>query len=168
MFVVCNPFFTMKRIIAFIIFTFAFICISCDDEPLDRDLLNNPSACETSTSALEVATLNFVSATDANYSELCESYRQALQNQINFCGDNDSSLQLIIDSLGDCTLDNQDACSTSNVAVAQALTNLNNATSENYNELCNIYKTALEINIQLCGDLDGETQAIIDSLGDCN
>lgn len=38
--------------------------------------------------------------------DLCNAYKTALENQIAECGDNDGSLQAIIDDLGDCSFSN--------------------------------------------------------------
>ena len=42
-----------------------------------------------------------------------------------------------------------------------------NATSSNHAELCNAYKTALQNEINACGDASGDLQATINDLGDC-
>lgn len=50
------------------------------------------------------AELNAVPNTDPQYPALCDDYKNALTNQITQCGDADGSIQMIIDSLGDCTI----------------------------------------------------------------
>jgi hypothetical protein len=42
-----------------------------------------------------------------------------------------------------------------------------NATSSNYVTLCTAYRSALQKEISVCGDPDGDLQSIIDGLGDC-
>jgi hypothetical protein len=39
---------------------------------------------------------------DNTNEELCNAYKTALQNKINFCGDSEGNIQAIIDDLGDC------------------------------------------------------------------
>jgi len=58
-------------------------------------------------------------------------------------------------------------CATTTENVVTAATNFLNATSDNYSELCNAYKAALQAQISACGDSAGAIQEIIDSLGDC-
>lgn len=52
-----------------------------------------------------------------------------------------------------------------NVATAQA--NFANATDDNYTEVCEAYKLALQARIDVCGDETGSTQALITELGSC-
>ena len=59
------------------------------------------------------------------------------------------------------------SCALAGQNTLDALNEFTNATSENYNELCNAYVAALELQIVACGDSTGAVQAIIDSLGDC-
>ncbi|WP_298238189.1 hypothetical protein [uncultured Algibacter sp.] len=49
----------------------------------------------------------------------------------------------------------------------EAVLAFNNATVENYAELCANYKAALEAQIAICGDEGGAFQLVIDGLGDC-
>lgn len=58
-------------------------------------------------------------------------------------------------------------CETAASASAEAAIEFGDATDENYTDLCAAYKTALEAQIDACGDPNGELQAIIDDLGDC-
>ncbi|MFN8273668.1 MAG: hypothetical protein U0X58_02190 [Flavobacteriaceae bacterium] len=50
----------------------------------------------------DVASEAYDNATSSNYVSLCNAYKNALQNEINACGDPDGDLQNIIDNLGDC------------------------------------------------------------------
>ncbi|WP_152611445.1 hypothetical protein [Psychroserpens damuponensis] len=68
-------------------------------------LANN---CEDATTAVASAQAAFNNATNDDYSTLCNAYRATLQNQIAQCGDEDGSIQLTIDDLGDCTIDNEE------------------------------------------------------------
>ena len=58
--------------------------------------------CEALANATNLAEVNFNNATDDNYSDYCIAYKLALENQIAECGDDDGSLQAIVDDLGDC------------------------------------------------------------------
>ncbi len=42
--------------------------------------------------------------TEQFYTQVCNAYKLALQNKITACGDDDGSIQTIIDELGDCSL----------------------------------------------------------------
>lgn len=61
----------------------------------------------------------------------------------------------------------EDNCETAASVSAEAAIEFGNATDENYTDLCAAYKTALEAQIDACGDPNGELQAMIDDLGDC-
>ena len=78
---------------------------------------------------------------DANFAELCNKYKTALQDQILSCGDAGGVLQSIIDSLGDCSEDN---CEEAKAATDAAINAYTNATDSDYSNLCNAYKIALE------------------------
>jgi len=41
------------------------------------------------------------------------------------------------------------------------------ATDANYTQLCAAYKAALMVQIDICGDVNGSLQAMVDDLGDC-
>lgn len=70
---------------------------SCTD-PSDFD------DCEALENATNLAEINFINATEENYSDFCLAYKLALENQIEGCGDTGGSLQAIIDGL-DCEED---------------------------------------------------------------
>jgi len=58
--------------------------------------------CDAATTAVGIASANFDNATISDYTELCNAFKTALENQITECGDTDGSLQTTIDDLGDC------------------------------------------------------------------
>ncbi len=62
---------------------------------------------------------------------------------------------------------NETACITASQNTAIAASNFVAATDDNFTELCNAYKTALESQIGICGDASGALQQVIDGLGDC-
>ena len=64
-----------------------------------------PTDCETATSAVTSAQATFENATDETYTVFCMAYKAALESKIEHCGDEDSSIQAIVDELGDCTND---------------------------------------------------------------
>ncbi|WGD34355.1 hypothetical protein [Olleya sp. YS] len=143
---------------------------TCENEPLDGEFVPEDSAtdCLTATQAYLEAAENFVDATDANYTVLCNAYKTALENQIIACGDPTGGFQTLIYSLGDCTSNNPDTCASATAAANVALFNLNNAPADQYTTFCNVYVMALENKIDLCGDADGSIQQEINDLGDCS
>jgi hypothetical protein len=58
------------------------------------------------------------------------------------------------------------SCGTAENAATTAAAAYNNDTTNT--SLCNAYKTALQNQINACGDVDGSIQTIIDGLGDCS
>ncbi len=95
------------------------------------------------------------------YEDACSAYVAALNNQRNYCGDIDGTLQALIDSL-DCTYNCEFA--TYNVAEALSQFDLQTITMGNYISLCNQYSFYLQEQITFCGDTDGGIQALIDGL----
>ncbi|MBT8260178.1 MAG: hypothetical protein KJN82_02605, partial [Bacteroidia bacterium] len=143
---------------------------TCENEPLEGDFEtgDNISCEQASLNTVEAAT-NFalVSESDPNYTQLCLAYKNTLQAQITACGDEDGSLQTLVDSLGNCEgVNQQDDCDAATTDANNAEAAFNNANNDNYTQLCNAYKTALENKIFACGD-DGTIQTIIDGLDDC-
>jgi hypothetical protein len=63
--------------------------------------------------------------------------------------------------------DSQPTCEEATTATLAAKQAFENSTSSNHTDLCNAYKTALQKQIDACGDTDGILQAIITDLGDC-
>lgn len=74
----------------------SFSCSGSDDAA-------GPS-CDDTIAATLSAQLAFTSATNNQYTSLCNAYKAALENQIEICGDTSGDLQAIIDDLADCTL----------------------------------------------------------------
>ncbi|NNK81702.1 MAG: hypothetical protein HKO92_01135, partial [Flavobacteriaceae bacterium] len=143
---------------------------TCENEPLEGDFGTDDNiSCEQAIlNTIEAAT-NFalVSESDSNYTQLCVAYKNALEAQIIACGDEDGSLQTLVTSLGSCEgVNQQDDCDAATAEVDGAETEFNNANDDNYTQLCNAYKTALQNKIDACGD-DGTIQTIINDLGDC-
>lgn len=153
---------------AFILLT----AFTCENEPLEGDFVTDDSS--NTTSCVEAiqntgdAANAVIASNDDNYVELCNAYVAALENQIAACGDPNGIIQTLVDSLGDCNLDDPDTCESVTIAADVAQNNLNNAPDGQYTNFCNVYVMALENKIELCGDADGSIQAIIDSLGDCS
>jgi hypothetical protein len=88
---------TLKLISAILLLTITLFSCSSDSD-------NNNSTCEDAAAATAAAAQAFNNSTDANRTALCNAYKDALQDQINACGDDSNTLQAIIDDLGDCTL----------------------------------------------------------------
>jgi hypothetical protein len=65
-----------------------------------RDTTVNDCAAQAATDQAEAAYNQ-----DTSNEDLCIAYRQALENQISECGDNDGNLQAAIDTLGNCSAD---------------------------------------------------------------
>jgi hypothetical protein len=63
----------------------------------------NASPCEVATSAAATAQQVYNQATEEEFTEACNAYAFVLQQKINECGDEDGSIQDIIDSLGNCS-----------------------------------------------------------------
>ena len=94
----------------------------------------------------------------------CQIYRDALEDQIEICGDEDGSLQLLINAIGSCEVVN--LCEDAIAATETARIIYESAADSTIEDLCNAYKNALEYQIDVCGD-DGLLQSIIGELGDC-
>lgn len=76
---------------------------TCENEPLEGDFVSeNPSSCEDAIAVTAQAALDFIGVNDDNYTTLCVAYRNALEAQIDACGDPDGSLQLAVNDLGNC------------------------------------------------------------------
>lgn len=139
---------------------------TCENEPLEGEFDTGGTTCEAAILVTAEAALDFLSVNADTYTQLCITYRSALVGQINACGDPDGSLQLAVDALGNCIETVANDCDSATEAAIAAQVAFDASTSENYTTLCLAYKTALENQIDQCGD-DGNIQATIDSLGDC-
>lgn len=96
----------MKKFIALLSFLILFTAFNCENEPLEGDfVIDNGNSCTEANNEVQIAKSNFNNATQINYSELCNAYKLALQNKLLICGE-DSTVQDIIVSLGDCIFDN--------------------------------------------------------------
>jgi Family of unknown function (DUF6252) len=98
----------------------------------------------------------------ADFEAACSNYIAALNNQRDFCGDINGTIQTIIDDLGSCVMSCEDATSNVTEAESQYVT----ANIGNFNDKCAQYLFYLQEQIEICGDEDGSIQAIIDDL-DC-
>jgi hypothetical protein len=59
-------------------------------------------------------------------------------------------------------------CETAMANTAQAALNFIGVNDDNYMQLCIAYRSALQAQIQACGDTDGSLQAAVNALGDCS
>ena len=161
----------MKYLKHYFLFTaLSLILVSCNIEPYEGDIPEEPNSltCPEAIQNSANEALAFNSATSENYAQLCANYKAAIEAQIASCGDDGGAFQLVIDSLGDCSNANlPNDCSEAEVASATALDAFNSASTENYSSLCNVLKAALQTQISLCGDTNGDLQATINGLGDC-
>lgn len=164
----------MKKASFLLLIFISLTAFTCENEALDSDVDITADACNEASINLATAALNFTFATDENYVQLCTAYKSALQNQINLCGDPDGTLQNSLVSLGDCSVDSPQPgpeptdCPEALALALAAETEFSNAIDTNYTALCNAYKTALENQISLCGDVNGSIQILINGLGDCS
>jgi uncharacterized alpha-E superfamily protein len=159
----------MKKLLCFLPLIVFVTLISCDDEPIDAGIVaqnNNNINCQAAVQASAEASLNFAGASEENYEELCLALASAIENQINVCGDDSGELQSALDAL-DCTVSSE-LCANAIALTEAAQMALQNATPENYTQLCNAYATALQAQINACGDPDGELQDMIFYLGSCS
>jgi hypothetical protein len=141
---------------------------TCENEPLEGDFTtDNEISCQIAAQNTQDAAIAFLNFTEENFTELCIAYRNALQVQIQFCGDPDGSLQTQIDSIGSCSTNTEvDDCASAAAAVGVAQAAFAQATNSNYTQLCNAYRETLLDLIAFCGD-DGGTQSVLNDLGDC-
>jgi hypothetical protein len=135
---------------------------------LSGEFLANPVACidvEMVADAAQIAyeesfssDLEFVNS--SNFEIACSAYIEALNAQRTYCGDADGALQDIIDNLGDCQITCEQAITNSGEAESQYIT----ATIGDFDEKCAQYLLYLQEQIEICGDADGNIQAVIDGL----
>ena len=160
----------MKKFSALLSFLILFTAFTCENEPLEGDFENedpSSSSCLEATQAYSTAAMNFADATDENYTELCGIYSNAIQDVIDNCGDPNGGLQVLLNSLGDCENNDPESCESATAAAEVAQFNLSQATDDNYTQFCNVYKSTLENQIEICGDANGSIQDLINGLGDC-
>jgi hypothetical protein len=145
---------------------FVFLCFTnCHNEPYEGEIILEDNSCEMAIQAAISAAENYALASDEDFNILCQAYRDALENQIEECGDEDGILQASINGLGECVIVNE-LCNDAITATQIAQQNYLAAEDDNFEELCNTYKNALQYQIEVCGD-DGILQALINELGDC-
>ncbi|MBR9915261.1 MAG: hypothetical protein GYB32_10625 [Algicola sp.] len=97
----------MKKSLLLLLPFVVLLMVSCEDEPIDDGLQTGGTSCEQAVLNTADAALNFLGVNADNYTQLCVAYRNALQAQVQACGDEDGSLQAAIEALGDCTDQNQ-------------------------------------------------------------
>ena len=153
----------------FVLCTFIVLCISisCDNEPYDGDVFIDDNACQLAIIATGNAATSFNAATEDNYNLFCQVYRDALQDQIEACGDAEGTLQSIISALGNCVIENINLCNLAIENTEIARLNYENAADINLQTTCIAYRVALLNQIEACGDPNGLLQLIISGLGDC-
>ena len=159
----------IRRILILFSFMWLFMAITCDNEPYDGDVIvNDIDNCLMAAELTTQALIDFANTDIESYNLLCQAYRDAIENQIEICGDEYGYLQDIIDGLGDCIIDdnNTTECEMAVVASALALEALEDAISVEYMAACIAYREALENQIFNCGD-DGTLLNIILELGNC-
>ncbi len=158
----------MKKISLLLSCFLLLSAFKCDNEPLEGEFITEEEAsCDVSSQNVIDAALAFTQATDETYEQLCIAYRIALQNQKQFCGDPGGTLQILIDSLGNCSINTEiEDCESALEAVEVAEAAFNQATIENYTQLCIVYREALLTLLEFCGP-DSEIQAILVELGNC-
>lgn len=127
----------------------------------DCSTFNACAQAESQSSAAAAALQN-----DPENNDLCQAYKNALQNEIISCGDTSGDIQDIIDGL-DCG----EACIAAQETAeeAQIIFNAVDPLDEDaYIAACADYSLALQEVIDLCGDPDGSLLATVQELGDCS
>ena len=100
----------LKLIVATVIVGIGLLSCSADGNSNTVEI-----SCVAAATNTAIAAEAYSTATDAQKVEKCVAYKVALQAQIASCGDTSGTLQLIINSLGDCTV-------TTNPGVTGAIT----------------------------------------------
>ncbi len=145
---------------------YVVLLLNCDNEPYEGDIMIEDNSCELAILATVNVAANFNTATAEDFNFLCQAYKVTLENQIDICGDANGLLQVIIDELGDCTVDDE-LCDEAIAATEVAQNNYISSTDINFITVCNAYKEALQYQIEVCGD-DGILQSIVEELGTCS
>jgi len=158
----------MKRVLALLCVFVLCTAFQCEDEPLEGEFITEEvAACQEATLNTAEAALAFLDTSDVNFTQICIAYKEALEAQIGVCGDEDGSIQALIEELGDCTQESDDqACVDAVTAKNEAEVAFNDTTDENYTETCNAFKEAIQLVIDECGST-AELQSELDGLGDC-
>ncbi len=101
---------------------------------------------------------------DSNaFESACSAYAVALDQQRNFCGDPNGTIQGMIDALEDCQI----TCEQAEANSEEALMQYSTATIGNFAALCAQYASYLQEEIQFCGDSDGSILEALNNLN-CN
>jgi hypothetical protein len=155
----------VKKIFVLCTFTILFMAVNCDNEPYEGEIIFEDTSCLEAIETTEIASENFLNASNDEYNEFCLAYKEALLNQIEVCGDDDGILQILADNLGDCQ-EEVDLCEEAIEATELARIVYESAADEAIEDSCNAYKDALLYQIEVCGD-DGTLLSIIEGLGSC-
>ena len=156
----------IKKIFGRCSYIILLLTLNCDNEPYEGDIIAEDNSCALAIQATAEAGDNYLMATDENSMLLCIVLRDALEDQIEICGDETGELQELIDFLGTCTTIFDDPCAMAQNLTEMALQEYINAPTIDYESMCLAYVEALENEISVCGD-DGSLQALITELGDC-
>ena len=101
----------MKKLGLLLSFFILLTAFTCENEPLEGDFVTddgpNATSCVDAIQNTADAANAFVQATPTNYSQLCNAYVSALEDQLAFCGDDTGAIQTLIDGLGDCNSDEE-------------------------------------------------------------
>ncbi len=159
----------MKKMCLLVCVFVFFTASKCDNEPLEGEFATDEEvSCDFAIENVLSAAIAFSEATSSTYEQLCLEYKTAIENQILFCGDPDGSLQELLDSIGDCSTNVEiENCNEAEEALAIAQTAFEEATVENYTQLCLVYREALITYIELCGSNE-EVLLALNELGNCS
>lgn len=164
----------MKKLSLIALVCILFSAFTCENEPLEGELQNQNTTdsadCLSAAEAYTTAAFNHANwdGNEDTYPTVCSAYASAIQGMIDNCGDPTGSFQAILGTLGDCSEPLEPGTCQSAIAnTGIAENNFNNTTDELYTQYCTVYISAIEEQIELCGDADGSLQDIIDGLGDC-
>lgn len=95
----------MKNLYTLFLCSLLAIVFSCQNEPYDGPIIvNTPLTCEEADENLTSVQDDFGNANASNYSELCESYKAALEDYISACSESNSEVEALLNDLGDCEL----------------------------------------------------------------
>jgi len=158
----------MKKIGLLCLFCILFTAFTCENEPLEGEFATQEEvSCNFAVQLVIDAGIAFSEATIDTYEDLCIAYKTAIQNQITLCGDPDGSLQELLDSIGSCSNESLvEDCNAAIEALEVAQSAFEEATTENYVELCALYREALLTFIEFCGPNE-EILSILSDLGNC-
>lgn len=156
----------MNKILKLCPFIILLLIVSCHNEPYEGDIIIENNACALAIQATNEAGENYQLSTDENSLLLCQVYRDALEDQIEICGDESRELQEIIEFLGSCITFTNNPCALAQNATEIAFQDYINAPTLHYETTCLAYVEAIENEILVCSD-NGPLQSLINELGDC-